>query len=158
VPKLPAGRKRQLPDAPTPEMLKRMRMDPPASPGPSTAPSSSVQNGDNPERAKPKSSSVTVEEAVDEDAEDSADFAPGGDADYFAEEDDEGRFFGGGLTDEQKKIFNIFDGSGNEGAQDDVRVSQSPVRLRLTLSTIVSSSTSSRSLVFEGCSYGLIAL
>ncbi|KAF8528671.1 DUF1716-domain-containing protein [Gautieria morchelliformis] len=118
VPKLPAGRKRQLPDAPTPEMLKRMRMDPPAIPGPSTPPSS-LQNGDNPERAKPKSSGVTIED-VDEDTEDSADFAPGGDADYFAEEDDEGRFFGGGLTDEQKKIFNIFDGSGNEGAQDDL--------------------------------------
>lgn len=98
-------------------MLKRMRMDPPAVPGPS----SPSQNGDGAERSKPNPRGVKIEE-VDEDAEDSADFAPGGDADYFAEEDDEGRFFGGGLTDEQKKILNIFDGSGNEGVQDDVRV------------------------------------
>lgn len=52
---------------------------------------------------------------------DQADFAPGGDADYFAEEDDEGRFFGGGLTSEQKEILNIFDRSGGEGILTEVR-------------------------------------
>lgn len=44
----------------------------------------------------------------------------GGDADYFVEEDDEGRFFGGGLTSEQKDILNIFDNAGGEGVQEDV--------------------------------------
>ena len=39
----------------------------------------------------------------------STEFAPGNDADYYTEEDNEGRFFGGGLTDEQKTILNIFD-------------------------------------------------
>lgn len=51
-----------------------------------------------------------MEEVEDEDGA----FAPGGDADYFMEEDDEGRFFGGGLTSEQKEILNIF-----ENAEDD---------------------------------------
>jgi hypothetical protein len=44
-----------------------------------------------------------MEEVPDEDsAMDTSDFAPGGDADYFEEEDEDGRFFGGGLTSEQK--------------------------------------------------------
>jgi beta-catenin-like protein 1 len=46
------------------------------------------------------------------------DFAPGGDADYFAEEDEDGRFFGGGLTSEQKDILNIFDKTGAEGVDE----------------------------------------
>jgi len=57
--------------------------------------------------------------------EDDIDFAPGGDADYFAEEDEEGRFFGGGLTSEQKDILNIFDNVGGEGI-DEVRDLPSP--------------------------------
>ena len=52
-----------------------------------------------------------MEEVEDEDARHS--FAPGGDADYFAEEDDDGRFFGGGLTSEQKEILNIFENATN---------------------------------------------
>lgn len=96
-----------MPDAPTPEMLKRMRMDEEASP----------QNG---AVDKGKSRAVTVED-VDEEAERmEEDFAPGGDADYFAEEDEEGRFYGGGLTQEQKDILNIFDRAGGEEAREDV--------------------------------------
>jgi beta-catenin-like protein 1 len=49
-------------------------------------------------------------------------FAPGNDPDYFAEEDEEGRFFGGGLTSEQKEILNIFDNAGTEQVPDDVRI------------------------------------
>jgi beta-catenin-like protein 1 len=49
-------------------------------------------------------------------------FAPGNDPDYFAEEDEEGRFFGGGLTNEQKEILNIFDDAGTEQVPDDVRI------------------------------------
>jgi len=48
------------------------------------------------------------------------DFAPGGDADYFVEEDDEGRFFGGGLSMEQKEILNIFDKDAEEGVRGDL--------------------------------------
>lgn len=55
---------------------------------------------------------ATVEDDSDND------FAPGGDADYFAEEDEEGRFFGGGLTSEQKDILNIFDKAGAEGVDE----------------------------------------
>nr|GAT59458.1 predicted protein [Mycena chlorophos] len=107
VPKLPAG-KRKLPDNPSMEMLKKLKMDTPSQPVPGPS------NGNSSRRA-------TVEEVADEDEtmEDAdVDFAPGGDADYFAEEDDEGRFFGSGLSSEQKEILNIFDNAG-EGMQDD---------------------------------------
>lgn len=50
--------------------------------------------------------------------EEETSFAPGGDADYFAEEDEEGRFYGGGLTGQQKEILSIFEkaeaGAGHE--------------------------------------------
>ncbi|ESK96043.1 duf1716 domain protein [Moniliophthora roreri MCA 2997] len=108
APKYPvslSGNKRKMPDNPTPEMLKRMRID-------SEAPAATVMdiptNGSQ-DKGKRK---ATVEDAMDEDNPD-ASFAPGGDTDYFAEEDDEGRFFGGGLTAEQKEILNIFDNAGN---------------------------------------------
>lgn len=66
---------------------------------------------------KGKARAVTVEDASEDE---DMDFAPGGDADYFVEEDDEGRFYGGGLTQEQKQILNIFDSAGGEGLQDEV--------------------------------------
>ncbi|KAJ7498873.1 Catenin-beta-like protein [Mycena latifolia] len=110
VPKLPPG-KRKLPDNPSLDLLKKIKMDTEAPPVPS---SSSPSNGN----AKGKRA-VTMEEVPDEDEDMDRDFAPGGDADYFAEEDDEGRFFGGGLTSEQKEILNIFDNAGGEGNQDD---------------------------------------
>ncbi|EGO01916.1 hypothetical protein SERLA73DRAFT_166428 [Serpula lacrymans var. lacrymans S7.3] len=113
VPKLPVGsNKRKMPDNPTPEMLKKMKLDVPP------------QRDQRPEESgvgaaafKGKSRRATVQ-TEDEDEVDT-DFAPGGDADYFIEEDDEGRFFGGGLTLEQKDILNIFDNAGDEGAQHD---------------------------------------
>jgi beta-catenin-like protein 1 len=105
TPKLPAGSlKRKMPDNPTPEMLKRMKVDAPAPPNVSSE--------------KGKARAVTVEDEPEEDAE----FAPGGDADYFAEEDEEGRFYGGGLTQEQKQILNIFDSAPGEGHSDEVSV------------------------------------
>ena len=61
---------------------------------------------------------ATVED--EEEEQEVMDFAPGGDADYFAEEDDEGRFFGGGLTKEQKDILNIFDQAGGDDVREDV--------------------------------------
>jgi beta-catenin-like protein 1 len=67
---------------------------------------------------------VTVEDAPDEDEptpnEEQEEFAPGNDADYFVEEDEDGRFFGGGLTKEQKDILSIFEGAGGEGTIGDV--------------------------------------
>lgn len=120
VPKLPAGNKRKMPDNPTPEMLKKMRAD--TSLVPSSPPSgpSSANNGTS--RDTGKSRKATVRDEEDEDIDMDRDFAPGGDADYFVEEDDEGRFFGGGLTSEQKDILNIFDNAGGEGTLDDVSV------------------------------------
>jgi beta-catenin-like protein 1 len=103
-----------MPDNPSMEMLKKMRMDAPPAP---LAPSSitTPSNG--------RSRATTVEDVEDDDDDTSGrDFAPGGDADYFVEEDEEGRFFGGGLTREQKDILNIFDDSGLEGVQEDVSI------------------------------------
>ncbi|KAJ8503048.1 hypothetical protein ONZ45_g11193 [Pleurotus djamor] len=112
VPKLPGGNKRKLSNNPSPEVLKKMRMD------------AEQTNGSTPTSSKGKGRAVTVEEVDDneEDEDDQRSFAPGGDADYFAEEDDEGRFFGGGLTTEQKDILNIFDNSVEEGAQEDIEI------------------------------------
>ncbi|KAF8484777.1 DUF1716-domain-containing protein [Russula ochroleuca] len=117
VPKIPTGgSKRRMPDAPPPEMLKKMRLasestplvtslEPPSS---STAPSKRV---------------ATVQDADDDDdvvgPTAGENFAPGNDPDYFAEEDEDGRFFGGGLTNEQKEILNIFDNAGTEQVPDD---------------------------------------
>lgn len=132
MPKLPAGgNKRRMPDNPTPEMLKRMRMDTEES-----EPSASVEtlNGSM-SRGKGKSRAVTVRDESEE-GQDSmeVDFAPGGDADYFVEEDDEGRFFGGGLTQEQKEILNIFDQAGGEEAREDVSAFDASVVLGSLLS------------------------
>ncbi|KAI0335461.1 DUF1716-domain-containing protein [Cubamyces sp. BRFM 1775] len=131
VPKLPAGsNKRRLPDNPTPEMLKRLRMDNEASEaGPSV-----MDVDESPSVSKGKSRATTVEDE-DESGDQSieGDFAPGGDADYFAEEDDEGRFFGGGLTKEQKDILNIFDRAGGEEAREDLEeMNATTVRRLLT--------------------------
>jgi beta-catenin-like protein 1 len=104
-----------MPDAPTPDMIKRMRVDDPSD----SSLSDESQNGKVPE-ATIKSRKVSVEDEEDVHMED---FAPGNDADYFVEEDEEGRFFGGGLTMEQKEILNIFDSAGGEGAQLDVSTS-----------------------------------
>ncbi|KAG9218906.1 hypothetical protein CCMSSC00406_0000980 [Pleurotus cornucopiae] len=123
VPKLPTGgNKRKMPDNPTPEALKKMRMEVPSPPG---APTSGPSKG--------KSRAVTVEDADDEEEDSRRNFAPGGDADYFAEEDGEGRFFGGGLTSEQKDILNIFDNSTEEGDQDDLQIMSLAAVKRLLL-------------------------
>ncbi|EPQ28348.1 uncharacterized protein PFL1_04175 [Pseudozyma flocculosa PF-1] len=68
------------------------------------------------EPAGPSRPRATVADEGDDDNDQDAEFAPGNDANYFAEEDDEGgRFFGGGLSDQQKRILEIM----NRGADDD---------------------------------------
>jgi beta-catenin-like protein 1 len=116
-----------MPDNPTPEMLKKMRADTLLTPSPS--PSAALSPNDGAIQSTKQSRKVTVQVAEDEDQDMERDFAPGGDADYFVEEDDEGRFFGGGLTSEQKDILNIFDNAGGEGTLGDVRVSWRKVDL-----------------------------
>jgi beta-catenin-like protein 1 len=120
VPKLPAGgNKRKMPDNPTPEMLKKMRAD--SSPVPSPFPTTpSPTNGSSQDKGESRKATVQDVEDEGEDVVMDRDFAPGGDADYFVEEDDEGRFFGGGLTNEQKDILNIFDNAGGEGTLGDL--------------------------------------
>ena len=107
-----------MPDAPTPEMLKKMKFD---QLSPNRSPSIAAHNVSSPVQPARNPRAATVEDEERQDAGiDDRDFAPGGDADYFAEEDEDGRFFGGGLTTEQKEILNIFDSVGTEGV-DDVR-------------------------------------
>ncbi|TFY68686.1 hypothetical protein EVJ58_g846 [Rhodofomes roseus] len=111
MPKLPGGsNKRRMPEAPTPEMLKKMRVDSEGTAAPAP------QNGTS-DKGK---SRATVEDVDEHEERMEPDFAPGGDADYFAEEDEEGRFYGGGLTQEQKDILNIFDQAGEEEAREDL--------------------------------------
>ncbi|KAH9943447.1 Catenin-beta-like protein [Epithele typhae] len=125
VPKLPVGgNKRRMPDNPTPEMLKRMRM---GEEGPRDIPSPPT-NGSGPNN---KGKSRAVED--EDEGADLMDFAPGGDADYFEEDDEEGRFYGGGLTKEQKDILNIFDKAGGDDVREDLdEMTSSGVRRLLT--------------------------
>ncbi|KAG7449155.1 DUF1716-domain-containing protein [Guyanagaster necrorhizus] len=117
TPKLPVGGgKRKLPDNPTPEVLKKIKMDASSPSGSGYSP----QSGSS--QVKGKSRAVTIEEA-DEDIKNPRNFAPGGDADYFVEEDDEGRFFGGGLTSEQKEILNIFDNANKQDEPSQLSIS-----------------------------------
>jgi beta-catenin-like protein 1 len=110
------GNKRKLSDHPTPEMLKKMKVEVPLLP--SNSSSNTLQHHTSQDNGQKRTATREYEEVVGIER----DFAPGGDADYFAEEDDEGRFFGGGLTMEQKEILNIFETAGGEGVQDDVSV------------------------------------
>lgn len=103
-----SGNKRKMFDKPAPEMLKKIKLD-----RESIDVNDSSAGGRSPATMSRK---ATVDNAKDEDSE--LDFAPGGDADYFVEEDDEGRFFGGGLSSEQKDILNIFDQAGSEGVDE----------------------------------------
>ena len=63
---------------------------------------------------------ATVQDAPEDEDEDDDSFAPGGDADYYAEEDAEGRFYGGGLTSEQKEILSVFEKAEAEGVSNQV--------------------------------------
>ncbi|KAI9574458.1 Catenin-beta-like protein [Boletus coccyginus] len=118
VPKLPVGSKRKLPDNPTPEMLKKMRLDESTSSRTLSEPYPQEEEGT---RSYDSSSSrrATVEDAPDDDVETASGFAPGGDADYYAEEDEEGRFYGGGLTKEQKEILSVFEKAEAEGVSNE---------------------------------------
>lgn len=103
-----------MPDNPSVDMLKKMKLDVSSTELPKPSAGSDLDTGQAPPRH-----STTVEEVEDVDMKQA--FAPGGDADYFVEEDEEGRFFGGGLTSEQKDILNIFENAGEEeGVQGDV--------------------------------------
>lgn len=96
---------------------------------------------DLPSKGKQRATAVTVEDADDDDDDQDMSAAgpastsygddndnengynravpPGGDGDYFADEDEDGRFFGGGLSSTQKQILDIFDEGEQEGASND---------------------------------------
>jgi len=116
VPKLPAGPKRKMPDNPTPEMLKKMRLE--TSGGESDDSPMAIDLPESSSATRKQSRRATVEDEDNEEVDTS--FAPGGDADYFVEEDEEGRFYGGGLTAEQKQILSIFESAEGEGTMEEV--------------------------------------
>lgn len=116
VPRLPASSKRKMPDNPTPEMLKKMRLDTPSN-GDSEDSAMDVDMPESSSAPRQQSRRATVEDGEDKTVDTS--FAPGGDADYFVEEDEEGRFYGGGLTSEQKQILSIFESAEGEGTTED---------------------------------------
>ncbi|KAL1408912.1 hypothetical protein Q8F55_005726 [Vanrija albida] len=91
-----AGSKRKLPDLPSAdsEALKRFRPDE----------SSGASEGAAPVRSVDRSARVE-----DESEDTGAPSGNGYDQDNSDPEDDEGRFFGGGLNDEQNQILDIFD-------------------------------------------------
>ncbi|PPQ72573.1 hypothetical protein CVT26_003704 [Gymnopilus dilepis] len=117
VPKLPTGgNKRKLPDNPTPELLKKLKLE---------SNSTSDITPSTPNIGVGSVRKATVEDIEDEN--DIMNYAPGGDADYFAEEDEEGRFYGGGLTSEQKEILNIFEkaeGSSVDSTAQDLSITR----------------------------------
>lgn len=129
VPKLPANSKRKMPDNPTPEMLKKMRLETPSG-GDSENSQMVIDTPESSSAARRQSRRVTVEDGDGEEVDTS--FAPGGDADYFVEEDEEGRFYGGGLTAEQKQILSIFESVEGEGTTEDVSVYKGFIQRVLT--------------------------
>ncbi|KAL7420182.1 hypothetical protein Q5752_005148 [Cryptotrichosporon argae] len=101
---LPAGAsagsmKRKMPDHPTEDVLKRFKPADEAMPPP---PVPTNGNG----KAASRSARVADEDEEPEER---------GDRDDDYDPDDEGRFFGGGLNDEQNQILDIFDKAGDEG-------------------------------------------
>lgn len=116
MPKLPSGgNKRRMPDNPSIDVLKRLRTDESPATNGSAAQATATE-------VKPKSRAPVVRSEEEEDEyERNESFAPGDDADYFKEEDEDGRMFGSGLTDEQKTILGIFESAEagkEEGVQD----------------------------------------
>ncbi|KAG1907134.1 armadillo-type protein [Suillus fuscotomentosus] len=116
VPRLPTSSKRKMPDNPTLEMLKKMRLDTPLNED-SVDSAMDVEIPESSSAPRRQSRRATVEDGDDKMIDTS--FAPGGDADYFVEEDGEGRFYGGGLTSEQKQILSIFESAEGEGTTED---------------------------------------
>ncbi|GAA6052466.1 hypothetical protein JCM3770_001126 [Rhodotorula araucariae] len=114
LPKSAAGSKRKL-EAPTldPESYKSARLDTPSGPTPTAGAAD-----------KGKGRAVTIQDGSDDDDDETgarAEFAPGQDPDYFAEEDEDGRFFGGGLSSVQKQVLNIMDtGNGEQLPGEDL--------------------------------------
>ncbi|KAM0746568.1 DUF1716-domain-containing protein [Meredithblackwellia eburnea MCA 4105] len=106
-PPLPKGATKRKFEMPTPEIetsVKSARLD-------ATVASAPVKKGG------PQITEDVDEE--DDDGPDDSEFAPGGDADYFEEEDEDGRFFGGGLNSVQKQVLNIME-TGNDAEPSDL--------------------------------------
>lgn len=95
----------QLPKLPSSSLNKRKWAEPTAE----SLKAAKTQDSDSPSSSKrPPSASVQDVDDQDRDPDDDGEFAPGNDADYFIEDDDEGgRFYGGGLTDTQKRILEV---------------------------------------------------
>ncbi|WVN86043.1 uncharacterized protein L203_101201 [Cryptococcus depauperatus CBS 7841] len=96
IPAVPTGGKRKMPNLPGPEVLKKYKAE-------------------NPEKEKIIVSEKGKERAATVEDEDlKVDYSTVGDQVYDGGNDEEGRFFGGGLNVEQEQILDIFDKAGPE--------------------------------------------
>lgn len=100
IPAIPSGRnKRKLPATPDVQFLDKYRAEAGSSAEAAAAAESSSR----------KRRNVTVEDVVDE-AGDIVEYYPEPDDQFEAQaEDEEGRFFGGGLTEEQQRLLDLVD-------------------------------------------------
>lgn len=115
----PTGIKRKYSEPLNPENVKRPK------PSPLEFMLSDASTSIQDPRTKKALATLSVEDAPDEEdgqPTEQEEFAPGNDADYFVEEDEDGRFFGGGLTKEQKDILSIFEEGAGDGATGGVSV------------------------------------
>ncbi|GAA5874921.1 hypothetical protein JCM8547_003611 [Rhodosporidiobolus lusitaniae] len=100
----PNKRKLDVPPTLDADSYKSVRLDTPSGPA-----------------ATARGGGVTIEDVADEDGPSrGGEFAPDQDADYFEEEDEDGRFYGGGLSTTQKQVLNIMEGK--QGAEEGVDV------------------------------------
>lgn len=75
------------------------------------------------------------------------DFTPENDADYFVDEDDEGgRFFGGGLTSQQKRILELMNGEGRNDDADSAKPDQELKALRKSILKLEKSITKNQEM------------
>lgn len=107
------GGKRKLPDNPTPEMLKKLKMDSVAPTVPLPQDTEHTNGASSSHKGKRR---ATVEDVDDDEDDVGMDVS----MDFPGDEDDEGRFFGGGLTSEQDQILSIFENAAGGDPPDDV--------------------------------------
>lgn len=110
-----------------------------------TGPTGKLPNAeDDEERAEP-SHNVPKRVRIHDEEDEEAEMAAGEDAEYLVDEDEDGgRFFGGGLNEEQKRILQIMNRDGEEPIEEAVRRAVSPRPPKICSQTPASKCSSSK--------------